>query len=137
MYVGSVIFYKTLKAGGQVSCRSTVRSLTLEKCADPEHKKLRDDFDTHVTDQLGAATTMKEFDTSDLTPECVYYEYPYSTIHEGPPDEVLPTPESGDNYVNMDIMLPRGDEMAMGRVTKRNCLLTQASVRLHLGDPSG
>ena len=91
----------------------------LTGCADPEHKKLRDDFDTHVTDHLGAAATMKDFDTSDLTPECVYYEDPYSTIHEVPPDEFLRTPESGENYVNMEIMLPRGDEMTKGIVTKR------------------
>ena len=64
---------------------------------------------------------MKDFDTSDLTPECVYYEDPYSTIHKGPPDEVLLTLESRDNCVNIEIMLPRGDEMSMGQVTKRAC----------------
>ena len=62
---------------------------------------------------------MKDFDTSNLTPECVYYEDPYSNIHEGSPDEVLPTPESWENYVNVEIMLPRGDEMSMGLVTKQ------------------
>ena len=72
----------------------------------------------HVTDRLVSAATMKDFNTSDLTPECVYYEYPYSTIHEGPPDEVLPTPESGGNYIDVEIMLPRGDEMAIGQVRK-------------------
>ena len=40
-------------------------------------------------------------------------------MHEGSPDEILLTSESGDNYVNVEIILPRGYEMAMGRVTKR------------------
>ena len=96
-----------------------MRYLTLEKCADPEHKNMRGEFDTHVTNQLGGATTIKDFNTSDLTQECVNYEDPYSAIHESPPHEVLMMPESGDNYVNVEIMLPRGDEMAIGRVTKR------------------
>ena len=95
-----------------------MRSLTLEERAEPEHKTLRDDFDTHFTNRLGAAETIKDSETSDLTPECVSYEDPYSTIHEGYPYEVLPTPESWDNCVIVEIMLPRGDEMTMGRVTK-------------------
>ena len=78
-----------------------MRYLTLEERVDPENKKLRDEFDTHITDLLGAAATMKDFDTYDLTPECVYYEDTYSNIHEGSPDEVLPTPESRDNYVHV------------------------------------
>ena len=70
--VGSAMCYKILKADGKISCRNTVRSLTLSECADPEHEKLRIDFDTHITDWLGAAATMGSFDTSDLTPEFVY-----------------------------------------------------------------
>ena len=101
--------YKILKTDGQVACQTTLWSLTLEERADPEKNNLRDEFDTHVTYCLGAAMTMKYFSTSDLTPKCVYYEDPYSTIHKGYTDEVLPTPESWDNGVNVEIMLPRGD----------------------------
>ena len=71
--------------------------MTLEERADPEHKNMRDDFDTHVNNWMRAAAKLKDFDTSDLTPECVYYEDPYSTIHKGYPYEVLTTPESWDN----------------------------------------
>ena len=118
MDVGFAICYNILKADVQVSCQTTVRYFTLDECADPEHNKMRDEFDTHVTYWMGGAVTTKYFDTSDLTPECIYYEDPYPTIHEGSPDEFLPTPESWDNYVNVEIIHPRGDEMAMGRVTK-------------------
>ena len=113
--------YKILKVDGKIACRTTIRPLNFSERADPEHENPRVDFDTHITDRLGAAATMGDFDTSDLTPECVYYEDPNTAIHEGSPDEILPTPESGDNYVNVEIMLPRGDEMAMVRVTKRAC----------------
>ena len=111
--------YKILKADGKFFCQTTMQYFTLEECADPEHKNLRDDFDTHVTNWLGDAATIKYFDTSDLTPECVYYEDPYSIIQEGPPDEVLPMPELGGRYVNVEIMLLRGYEMAIGQVTKQ------------------
>ena len=92
----------------------------LTGCADPEHKKLRDDFDTHVTNRLGVAATIKYFDTFDLAPESVYYEYTYSTIHKGSPDEVLTTTWPWYNYINVKIMLPRGDKMATGLVSKRD-----------------
>ena len=84
--------YKILKTDGKVACQTTVRYLTFGEHANPEHKKLRNDFDNHFTDWMGASATMKDFHTSDLTPECVYYEDPYSTIHEGYPDKILPTP---------------------------------------------
>ena len=113
--------YKILKVDGKIACRTTIRPLNFSERADPEHENPRVDFDTHITDRLGAAATMGDFDTSDLTHECIYYEDTETEIHRGPPDEILPTPESGDNYVNMEIMLTRGYEMAMGRVTKRAC----------------
>ena len=117
--VGSTMCYKILKADGQIACCTTFRYLTFSDRADLEHENLRIYFDTHITDRMGAAPTMGDFDTSDLTLDYVYYEDPDTAIHEGYPYEILPTPESGDNYVNVEIMLPRGYEMAMGQVTKR------------------
>eukprot|EP01082_Thalassiosira_pseudonana_P011160 g10259.t1 g10259 contig4:1534300-1534839(+) len=32
----------------------------------------------------------------------------------------MPTPENGDEYVNAEVMLPRGNAMQRGRVVKRN-----------------
>ena len=116
---GSAMWYKILRADGKISYRTTIHSLTLSERANPEQEKLRTDFDIHITDRLCAAATMEDFYTFDLTPQCVYYEDPDTAIHEGSPDEILPTPELGDNFVNMEIMLPRGDEMAIGQVTKQ------------------
>ena len=112
--VGSAMCYNILKANGNIACQTTVRPLTLKELADPGHTKMRDDFDTHITDRLGAASTERDFEPSNLTPDCVYYEDDDSSIQEGPPDEILPTPEGDDKYVNVEIMLPRGNDIAMG-----------------------
>ena len=60
-----------------------------------------------------------DFEPSDLTHNCVYYEDNDSPIQEGSPDEILPTTEVNDKFVNVEIILPCGDEMSMGQVTKR------------------
>ena len=91
----------------------------MKELVDPSHIKQRDGFNTHISDRLGAASTKMDFEPYDLTPDCVYYEDTDSPIQEGSPDEILQTPEINDNFVNVKIMLPRGDVMAMGRVTKR------------------
>ena len=117
--VGSSLCYKILKEDGNISFRTTVRSLTLNELVKPSHIKQRDRFNTHISDRLGAASTKMYFEPYDLTPDFVYYEDTDSPIQEGSPEKILPTPEINDNFVNVEIMLSRGDEMAMGRVTKR------------------
>ena len=36
-----------------------------------------------------------------------------------PPEQLTPTPEIGDNYLNMELMLPRCGTLVRGRVTER------------------
>ena len=55
--VGSSLCYKLLKADGNISCQTTVSSLTLKELVDPSHIKQRDGFNTHISDRLGAAST--------------------------------------------------------------------------------
>ena len=117
--VGSSMCYKILKANKEIAFQTTVRPLTLAELVDPCHIKMRTEFNTQIADRLGAAPKMTDFDPSDLTPDCIYYEDDESSYQEGTPVEILPTPEGNDNYVNVEIMLPRGDEMTMGRVTTR------------------
>ena len=47
---------------------------------------MRTDFDTQIADRLGAAPTMTDFDPSDLTPDCIYYEDDETSCQEGSPD---------------------------------------------------
>ena len=59
--VGSSLCYKILKADGNISYRTTVRSLTLEELVNPSHIKLHDDFSTRISDRLGSASTDMDF----------------------------------------------------------------------------
>lgn len=124
--VGSEMTYRVLAENGHVLHRTTIRHLTPEELASEVHEKSRKDFDAHIYDRLGAACQPADFPEEALTPECIYYEGIYDEdekdqVMGSPDDELDPTPEAGDNFVNVEIMLPRGpdDEMALGRVTKR------------------
>ena len=70
---------------------------------------------------LGPKATPGNFTPEKLTPEWEIYED--NDGQEGtddtPPEELEPTPEANSNYVNVDIMLPRGSKMLRGRVTGR------------------
>ena len=74
-------------------------------------------------DKLGGAAQPQDFPEDDLTPEFSYYADGNEDGFTGCPDEVepveIPTPEASDNYVGVSIQLPRGPDMALGRVTKR------------------
>jgi hypothetical protein len=48
---------------------------------------------------------------------------------EGSPNDEIPTPEAGDNYVGTSVMLPHGGSLARGRVVRRK--------RDREGNPSG
>ena len=55
-----------------------------------------------------------------LTPTFEYYNDNNQDIApDAPPEQLTPTPEIGDNYLNMELMLPRGGTLARGRVTER------------------
>ena len=70
--VGSSLCHDILKADRNISCQTTVRSLNLKELVDPSHIKQCDDFNTHISDCLGAASTKMDFEPSDLIPDCVY-----------------------------------------------------------------
>ena len=70
--VGSSLCYKILKADGNISCRNTVRSLTLKQLVNPSHIKQRDGFNTQISDRLVDASSEMDFETSGLTPDFVY-----------------------------------------------------------------
>ncbi|KAL7523565.1 hypothetical protein ACHAXR_000992, partial [Thalassiosira sp. AJA248-18] len=119
--VGSMMTAKILKANGEIVPRSTYRALTPHELESDVHKQARQRFDTSAHEALGRAATTADFDEDELTPEWDRYE-PIDG-EEGTPDapdeELEPTPEVGDNYVGVDIMLPRGSTMARGRVIGR------------------
>lgn len=123
--VGNIMTAKILKENGEVVPRSTLRHLTPEELADPIHKRLRETFDAKIELKLGPKSSPNDFEPDEMTPEWEFYadEDGNVSLPEGPSEEtdpfILPTPEAGDNYVGVNISLPRGDRMAVGRVAKR------------------
>ena len=49
------------------------------------------------------------YDKDYLTPTYEYYDDDHKdATPDAPPEKLTPTPEIGDNYLNMELMLPRG-----------------------------
>ena len=85
----------------------------------------RRNFDTAIKQCLGRGAQVEDFDDIDLTPEYPYYDDANSSDDEsgdedgieGTADEELePTPEWGDQYLNVELNFPLGGEMAQGQV---------------------
>ncbi len=62
----------------------------------------------------------QDFPAEDLTPDPTYYDDTATADPEYGNAEV--TPETGDNYLSAELMLPKGGVLIKGRVTadKRN-----------------
>ena len=64
--------------------------------------------------------TKNDFDKDYLTPTYEYYDDDHQDASpDAPPEQLTPTPEIGDNYLNMELMLPRSGTLARGQVTDR------------------
>ncbi|KAL7536194.1 hypothetical protein ACHAXR_006977 [Thalassiosira sp. AJA248-18] len=119
--VGSMMTAKMLKANGEIVPSSTYRALTPHELERKVHKQMRQRFDTSVHEALGRAAETTGFNEDELTPEWDHYEHidGKEETPDAPDKELEPTPEIGDNYVGVDIMLPRGSTMARGRVIEK------------------
>ena len=118
--VGSALTYKTFKSNGQVVPRSTIRHLTLDELANPNHTAMTKAFDDNIIQKIGVPATENDFEKDYLTPKYEYYDGDHQDeASDAPPEQLTPTPEIGDNYLNMELMLPRGGTPARGRVIER------------------
>ena len=118
--VGSALTYKILKSNGHVVLRSTIRQLKLDEVTSSDHIALRNTFDDNIVQKIGAVATKSNFPADYLTPtfDCYDDDHQEGTPHALPEDEA-PTPEIGDNHLNMEIMLPCGGTLARGQVIGR------------------
>ena len=113
--VGSALTYKILKSNGQVVPRSTIRNLTHEELTNPDHIAMTKNFDDNIIQKIDVPATENDFDKYYLTPIYEYYDDDHqNTAPDAPPEKLTPTPEIGDNYVNMGLMLPRSGTLARG-----------------------
>ena len=112
--------HKILKANGEVVPRSTVRSLEDTELVCSVHAALRRTFDERIQDKFGRPAVAADFPVGDVTPSHEHYEDDEDKLNvPSPPPEEEPTPEAGDHYVHADVMLPRGNTFARGRVIGR------------------
>ncbi len=123
--VGPAMTARIMKANGEILDRSTLRRLTPEEEADPVLTKEKEVFLERVYSRWGDKTKV-----SDLGAECLNLVTdpdnfdPWEDPEAGPnfPDlkeELDPTPEYGDVYLNAEILFSLGGEQQRGIVRKR------------------
>ena len=117
---------KVLKANGKVVHRSTVRGLTPDEMADETMTKEREKFNESTEKSLGDSFKYEDFSSDpeleDLgTPSFEPYE-----DDDGPPapaptpeDDDEADPDSNDQYVGAEVVLPIGDTMMNAKVRGR------------------
>ena len=121
--VGSALTYKILKSNGQVVPLSIIRHLTLDELTKPDHIAMTKAFDENIIQKIGVPATEDDFDKDYLTPPYEYYNDDHQdAAPNAPPEHLTPTPEIGDNYLNMELMLPRGGTLARGRDHEGNVI---------------
>ena len=77
-------------------------------------------FGKNIIQKIGVPATENNFYKDYLTPTYEYYDDDHQDANtDSPPDQFTPTPEIGGNYLNMELMLPRGGTLARGKVTER------------------
>ena len=106
--VGSAFTYKILKSNGRVFLRSTIRHRTHDELTNPDHIAMTKAFNDNIIQKIGVPATKNDFDKDYLTPTFEYYNDDNQDADpDSPPENLTPTPERGDNYLNMGLMLPR------------------------------
>ncbi len=80
---------------------------------------MRGNFDESINLHLGPAAMPQDFPAEDLTPDPTYYDNTATADPEYGDAEV--TPETGDNYLFAELMLPKGGVLVKGHVTAHKC----------------
>ena len=113
--MGSALTYKKMKNNSQVVLRLTIRHLTLDESTNPDHIAMRKAFDDNIVQKIGVPATENDFNWYYFTPTYEYYDDDHQDrTPDAPPEKLTPTPEIGENYFNMELMLPRGDTLVRG-----------------------
>jgi hypothetical protein len=114
---GLALTAKILKSNGVFVCRSTLWHLTNKELYSPIHIDMRCKFDESIDLYLGLAALPQDFPAEGLTPDPTYYDDTDAMDPEYNDAEV--TPETGDNYLSAELMLPKGGVLVKGRMTAR------------------
>ena len=121
--VGPAMTSKILTQKGTVLHRSTYRPLS-----EKEVVTMTDDFKSFnesIQAKLGPSASPADFhaiggeETVQFEPYYAHHEVDVDDIPFSMKDESEQTPEAHDQYVNAEVMLPRGDKLASGKVIGR------------------
>jgi hypothetical protein len=127
--IGPAMTAKILKKTGHVVHRSTFRALTDDELQDPAEIQSRAEFDSDIDWIYGDVLLAEDFGV-DFTAKDVQELYSDdSQDNNGVPDRDDLPDDHYDQYVNAEVLLPKGDSMVTGKVKRR---------KLHdLGIPTG
>ena len=70
-------------------------------------------FDDNIIQKIGVPATENDFDKDYLTPTFEYYnDDNQDAAPDAPPENLTPTPEIGEKYLNTEIMLTHSGTLA-------------------------
>ena len=82
--------------------------MTLDELSNQYHIAMTKAFDKKIIQKIGLPATENDCDKDYLTPTYEYYDDDHQdAAPDTPPENLTPTPEIGDNYLNIELMLPR------------------------------
>jgi hypothetical protein len=116
---GLALMAKILKLNNVFVCRSTLENLTNEELSSYVHQEMRRKFDESIEQYLGPVALPQDLPSEDLTPDPAYFD-DANTMDPDYGDAEI-TPGIGNNYLSIELMLPKGGVMVKGRVTARKC----------------
>ena len=116
--IGSLLTGKLLKTNGNYYYTSSFRALTPDEIASPIEIQPRKDFVQKIEEVLGPKASAKDFD-EDLNLH--HYETPiYAPYDDDDGGGIDQMPDQAfkhyDQYINAEVLLPRGDKMVTGKV---------------------
>ena len=123
--IGSDMCYWVLKSNGHVLARTTVQHIPDIDLRKDDIKQLLQDFDNEATERLqdhnfllpdGGGMYLEDIDgdPADEQEDSAESESPYTM-----PEQDDYTPDTFDQYLGAELLLPQGENMTAGRVIKR------------------
>ena len=118
--IGPAMTAKILKDTGFVTNRSTFRALTQDEWDDPAEKEARQAFDRKIAETFGDQSKPDDFgEDLDLGEAQLYEDDDVQEQNKGTPDRDDLPDDYYDQYLNAEVLLPKGDQMMTGKVKRR------------------
>jgi hypothetical protein len=117
--IGPAMTAKILKKTGHVVHRSTFRALTDDELQDPTEIESRAEFDNDIDRIFGDVSLAEAFGV-DFTAKDVQELYSDNSQDDnGVPDRDDLPDNHYDQYVNAEVLLPKGDSIVAGKVKRQ------------------